>query len=197
MGLALHGKKLTWHPVGVLPAQELKLFNCNDLINTDLGLWTLVGLCPQLRIISVEGINCRIPSNAAGELARLPKVRYFFVRCWIACRCRLDAVQAGGGAPRHVQWASTATGPVPHFSWPQLESLSLVGEEHSGQWIVGLDSLPPSWSALTALTCLELRGHQLLDTWVCSPLYQCHHMQLCAWAPACLPSHALHAIHPY
>lgn len=46
----------------------------------------------------------------------------------------------------------------------QLESLSLIGEEHPGQWIVGLDHLPPAWARLSTLTKLELRGHHLLDT---------------------------------
>jgi hypothetical protein len=48
----------------------------------------------------------------------------------------------------------------------QLTTLSLIGEEHGGQWIVGLESIPDSWQALTSLTKLELRGHQLLNMWV-------------------------------
>ncbi len=55
-----------------------------------------------------------------------------------------------------------------HISLPsaQLTSLSLVGEEHGGQWIVGLDVVPDAWRALVSLRKLELRGHQLLDTCV-------------------------------
>jgi hypothetical protein len=46
----------------------------------------------------------------------------------------------------------------------QLQTLSLIGEEQGGQWIVGLDKIPDSWKSLTSLTKLELRGHPLLDT---------------------------------
>ena len=42
----------------------------------------------------------------------------------------------------------------------QLERLSISGEEHMGAWAVGIDTIPQAWSRLTALTSLELRGHQ-------------------------------------
>lgn len=98
--------------------QELCLLNCNDIISSDPGVWTLIALCPYLRVLSIEGLNCRVPALQASELSRLPK----------------------------------------------LESLSLIGEEHLGQWIVGLDHIPPSWARLSTLKKLELRGHHLLDS---------------------------------
>ncbi|PNW82446.1 hypothetical protein CHLRE_06g279300v5 [Chlamydomonas reinhardtii] len=47
----------------------------------------------------------------------------------------------------------------------KLDTLVLSGAQYrSGDWTVGLDGLPHSWSRLTGLTRLELRGHQqLLD----------------------------------
>ncbi|KAG1662435.1 hypothetical protein FOA52_004016 [Chlamydomonas sp. UWO 241] len=96
--------------------QELRLYNCNDLLNSDQGLWSLVARCPNMRVLAVEGLNCRVLTQHAVELSVLSS----------------------------------------------LESLSLIGEEHTGQWIVGLDTIPQQWSSLTALTKLELRGHHLL-----------------------------------
>lgn len=50
----------------------------------------------------------------------------------------------------------------------QLEQLTITGDEQTTApvWASGLDGVPPSWSQLTKLTCLELRCHQLLDTCV-------------------------------
>lgn len=90
------------------------------MLSTDQGLWSLVAMCPNMRLLAVEGLNCRVQTQCAAELARLTK----------------------------------------------LTSLSLIGEEHTGQWIVGLDSIPQAWSSLQNLQSLELRGHHLLDTWV-------------------------------
>ncbi|GLC61484.1 hypothetical protein PLESTB_001761600 [Pleodorina starrii] len=44
----------------------------------------------------------------------------------------------------------------------KLESLTLTGDEFRSDWGVGLEAIPASWSRLTALTRLELRGHSLL-----------------------------------
>eukprot|EP00798_Chlamydomonas_sp_ICE-L_P005104 gene5104-34904_t len=100
--------------------EELKLFNCNDLISSDQGLWGIAALCPNLRTLAVENINCRVSGQELAELSRLS----------------------------------------------QLEHLSIIVEERTAsgqQWIVGMDLIPPAWAALSSLTSLELRGHQLLD----------------------------------
>eukprot|EP00195_Chlamydomonas_chlamydogama_P015429 CAMPEP_0202896172 /NCGR_PEP_ID=MMETSP1392-20130828/5216_1 /ASSEMBLY_ACC=CAM_ASM_000868 /TAXON_ID=225041 /ORGANISM="Chlamydomonas chlamydogama, Strain SAG 11-48b" /LENGTH=374 /DNA_ID=CAMNT_0049581421 /DNA_START=388 /DNA_END=1512 /DNA_ORIENTATION=- len=102
---------------------ELRLHNCNDLINSDQGLWSLVALCPNLQLLAVEGLNCRVLATSLADISKLPK----------------------------------------------LNSLALTCDEGSGQWIVGLDTMPQAWSQLSALTSLELRGHHLLDalpTWL-------------------------------
>jgi hypothetical protein len=57
-----------------MTVQELRLYNCNDLITSDHGLWSLAGFCPGLTTLVVEGINCRIHLPAAAELSRLTKV---------------------------------------------------------------------------------------------------------------------------
>lgn len=54
--------------------QELRLYNCNDLLNADPGLWSLLALCPNMRVLLVEGLNCRIKAHHASELASLAKV---------------------------------------------------------------------------------------------------------------------------
>ncbi|KAL3155844.1 hypothetical protein ABBQ32_012854 [Trebouxia sp. C0010 RCD-2024] len=46
---------------------------------------------------------------------------------------------------------------------PQLEELSITGEQSNDNWHVGLDCIPEEWAALTNLTKLELRGHSLLN----------------------------------
>lgn len=96
----------------------MRLYNCNDLLNSDQGLWSLVSRCPNMRVLAVEGLNCRVLSQRAADVGALSN----------------------------------------------LTQLSLIGEEHTGQWIIGLDAIPSSWSKLTSLATLELRGHHLLDT---------------------------------
>ncbi|MEW5297044.1 MAG: hypothetical protein WDW36_000278 [Sanguina aurantia] len=105
--------------LGILRAslQELQIVNCNDLLNADVGLWSIVSLLPQLRVLVTEGVSCRLPAAAVTDIGCLT----------------------------------------------QLERLCITGEEHNLAWIVGIDTIPPSWRQLTSLQTLELRGHQLLD----------------------------------
>lgn len=63
--------------------QEVRLFNCNDLINTDQGLWTLACICPRLRVLAVEGVNCRVPQASAAQLSQLTQVRAHRRRVWL------------------------------------------------------------------------------------------------------------------
>lgn len=65
----LRCERLMWMCVYVC-VQELRLYSCNDLLGSDMGLWSLAAQCPNLQVLCVEGLNCRIPANHAGELAR-------------------------------------------------------------------------------------------------------------------------------
>lgn len=42
----------------------------------------------------------------------------------------------------------------------QLEELSVTAEDSEHAWLVGMDSVPKQWVALTRLRKLELRGHR-------------------------------------
>eukprot|EP00798_Chlamydomonas_sp_ICE-L_P006644 gene6644-3301_t len=105
-----------------LHLQELKLFNCSDLISGDQGLWSIAGFCTNLRTLAVENINMKVSGTEMEQFSRLQK----------------------------------------------LEKLSVIGEERGNsvaqQSLIGMDSMPQSWSKLTSLTSLELRGHWMLDT---------------------------------
>ncbi len=43
-------------------------------MNNDVGVWTVVATCPRLRVLAVEGVNCRVPKEAAAHLSVLRKV---------------------------------------------------------------------------------------------------------------------------
>ena len=41
----------------------------------------------------------------------------------------------------------------------QLTELSLTLEQHSSNWLIGLEKIPPTWANLVSLRHLTLRGH--------------------------------------
>jgi hypothetical protein len=55
-------------------SQELKLYRCNDLVGGDVGMWSCVATCTQLRSLTVEGLNTRVSTRSLAALAHLPNV---------------------------------------------------------------------------------------------------------------------------
>ena len=61
----------------------MRLFNCNDLMSSDMGIWSIASLVPNLKLLVVEGLNCRITAATLAELGRLSKVLHHL--CMHAC----------------------------------------------------------------------------------------------------------------
>ncbi|GAX82771.1 hypothetical protein CEUSTIGMA_g10197.t1 [Chlamydomonas eustigma] len=118
--------------------QELRLFNCNDLLSSDLGLWGVVTLCPNLRIFAAEGLNFRLPSQYVSELGNLMK---------------LESLSLVGEEHIHASTNSWIVGldKMPE-AWSRLCSLSKL--ELRGHHL--LDMVPTWLPALPALRHLDL-----------------------------------------
>ncbi len=56
--------------------QELTLQHCNDLFGTEAGHWSLLGLLPDLRRLTVSDARFKATSGALAQLSCLHKVRH-------------------------------------------------------------------------------------------------------------------------
>ena len=159
---------------------ELTIMRCSDFFNVNVGAFGTIACLKALRSLHIEDLHCRLDQEGASKLSKLTQVGEPPAACparpapnslsqhAAACPhpCEPPASCPARPAPNSLsQHAAACPHPCKHPCCRlQLTELSLTLEQHSSNWLIGLEKIPSTWANLVSLRHLTLRGHGQLTT---------------------------------